>query len=399
MIDMSISKRAALRPSANGGRTREETMDFGIIFEIQTSNPFSNHREAAAWMEALSQGERADQVGFDAVWAVEHHFLVEYAHCSAPEVFLAALSQRTKRVRLGHGVVVAPPPVNHTFRIAERIAALDIISGGRVEAGFGRGFSDLEQHGFNMDPEHTRQMALEAVRCLPKIWAPGEFEGYKSEYLDLPPRTVIPKPLQDPHPPLWWACTSPPSFELAAQEGFGCLCFAFQPPEELGARIASYRQRCEETAASRSEAQRASVNEKVVGYTTALCLEDPSEARRLGAAGFLFNLRRWIDYIRPFAVLPSHEFYAKLLDNPLLEALDNVTSATSPSELEKIGGTLCELGYCALGDVDDCMSVVNRFKSLGVDQMLMLMQTAGIPDEKVQESIDLFGTSIIPKAR
>lgn len=167
------------------------------------------------------------------MWAVEHHFLVEYAHSSAPEIFLAAISQLTTKVRLGHGVAIAPPPVNQPFRTAERIAALDIISNGRVEAGFGRGFSELEQRGFSMDPEISRDMALEVVKTLPDIWAPGEFPGKKTEFFDLPVRTVIPKPIQKPHPPMWWACTSPPSYELAGENNLGCLCFAFQPPEEL----------------------------------------------------------------------------------------------------------------------------------------------------------------------
>lgn len=363
-------------------------MEFGLLFEIQTERPFEEGREAATWHQAIEQAALAEQVGFDAIWAVEHHFLVEYAHCSAPEIFLSAVSQRTERVRLGHGVAIAPPPVNHPFRLAERVAALDIVSNGRVDVGFGRGFSELEQRGFGLDPEQSRDMATEAVRSIPRMWAPGEFPGATGKFVDLPPRTVIPKPLQQPHPPMWWACTSPASFDLAGDMGLGCLCFAFQPPEELSERMASYRARASSTATPAG----AFVNNKVAGYTVALCLEDRAEAQRLGGYGYLFNLRRWMDYIRPFAELPSHDFYAKLLDNPLLEALDSVDSAS-------VGSMLAELGYCAVGDPDDCLSVVKRHEALGIDQILVLMQTGGVSHEKVCESIRLFGSEVIPRCR
>ncbi|MCL4423194.1 MAG: LLM class flavin-dependent oxidoreductase [Actinobacteria bacterium] len=366
-------------------------MQFGLIFEIQIENPFEDGREANAWLEAIDQAVLAEQAGFDEIWAVEHHFLVEYAHCSAPEIFLTAVSQRTSRVRLGHGVAVAPPPVNHPFRLAERVAALDIVSGGRVDVGFGRGFSELEQRGFDMDPEHTRELAMQAVESLPAMWAPGEFPGYEGSMLRLPARTVLPKPIQQPHPPMWWACTSPASFELAGDRGLGCLCFAFQPPEELAARIADYRDR---TRRTRNPAGRF-VNSQVAGYTVALCLEDRAEAHRLGARGYLFNLQRWIDYIRPLAQLPSHGWYRKLLDNPLLDALDKA----SEGDLGEIGQMLVDLGYCAIGDPGECIEVVKRFKSLGIDQMLVLMQTGGVSSDKVRESIRLFGEEVMPACR
>jgi alkanesulfonate monooxygenase SsuD/methylene tetrahydromethanopterin reductase-like flavin-dependent oxidoreductase (luciferase family) len=364
-------------------------MEFGLLFEIQTANPFENDRERQVWHEAIEQAELADKVGFYSVWAVEHHFLVEYAHCSAPEVFLSAVSQRTQKVRLGHGVAIAPGPVNHPFRNAERIAALDIVSNGRVDAGFGRGFSDLEQRGFNMNPEETRDMALEVVSILPKIWADGEFEGFKGKFIDLPPRYVIPKPVQKPHPPMWWACTSPASYELAGKHGLGCLCFAFQPPEEISARIEVYRSEIAKLKGSVSN-----LNEKVAGYSVSLCLDNAKEARILGAKGFLFNLRRWIDYLKPLAVLPSHEWYKSLLDNPLLEALDQSGTA-SDDQYDSIGGTLTELGYCAFGGPEDCADIIKRFDALGIDQLLVLMQTAGIDSNKVTESISIYGDKLV----
>lgn len=360
-------------------------MEFALLFELQTDDPFEG--EVQVWREGIKQAEAAERAGFDAVWAVEHHFLVGYAHCSAPEVFLTAVSQRTQRVRLGHGVVIAPPPVNHPFRLAERIAALDIVSNGRVDVGFGRGFSELEQRAFGLDPETSREMAAEAVRAIPKMWTEQEFPGFDGKYMTLPSRTVIPKPIQKPHPPMWWACTSPPSFEIAGKMGLGCLCFAFQPPEDLAERLATYKK-----ALSEAQPAGAFVNNRVAGYTVALCLEDDQDAKTVGGAGYLFNLRKWVDYIRPFGALESHEWYREILDNPLVEAM-------ASSDPNSAGNMLADLGYCALGDPDSCIKVVKRFEELGVDQLLMLMQTAGVPHEKVLESIRLFGEVVIPALR
>src|SRR5881396_397627 len=104
-------------------------MRFGIFYEHQLPRPWDGGEEEKLFKDALDQIELADKIGIDHVWEVEHHFLEEYSHSSAPEVFLAAASQRTKRIRLGHGIVQTPPGFNHPARIAERISTLDLVSG------------------------------------------------------------------------------------------------------------------------------------------------------------------------------------------------------------------------------------------------------------------------------
>src|SRR5215471_17598974 len=128
-------------------------MRFGIFYELQLPKPWAADSEEKLVREALEQVELADRLGFDYVWEVEHHFLEEYSHSSAPEVFLAAASQRTKRIRLGHGIVQLPPAFNHPFRVAERIGMLDLVSGGRVEFGTGQGSSQVELGGFGVERE------------------------------------------------------------------------------------------------------------------------------------------------------------------------------------------------------------------------------------------------------
>src|SRR5205085_9856825 len=122
-------------------------MQFGIFYEHQIPRPWNDGDELKLFQDALDQVELADRLGIDYAWEVEHHFLEEYSHGSAPEVFLAACSQRTKNIRLGHGIVQLT--TNHPARVAERVATLDLISDGRVEFGMGEGASVTELHPFN----------------------------------------------------------------------------------------------------------------------------------------------------------------------------------------------------------------------------------------------------------
>src|SRR5256712_13989114 len=131
-------------------------MKFGIFYEHQLPQPWSEDSELRLYQQALDQIGLADRLGYDYVWEVEHHFLEEYSHSSAPEVFLAAASQRTKRIRLGHGIVQLPPGFNHPARVAERAATLDLISGGRVDLGTGEASSQVELGGFGVDREQKR---------------------------------------------------------------------------------------------------------------------------------------------------------------------------------------------------------------------------------------------------
>src|SRR6266699_4392165 len=132
-------------------------MRFGIFYEHQLPRPWSEDSEYELIQNALEQCELADKLGIDYVWEVEHHFLEEYSHSSAPEVFLGAVSQRTERIRLGHGIVQLPPGFNHPARVAERVATLDLVSGGRVEFGTGQASSQAELGGFGVRRESKRE--------------------------------------------------------------------------------------------------------------------------------------------------------------------------------------------------------------------------------------------------
>src|SRR5918998_1546679 len=178
-------------------------MRFGLFYEHQQPRPWEEGSTEQLLKDALDQVELADRIGFDYVWEVEHHFLEEYSHSSAPEVFLAAASQRTQRIRLGHGVVQLPPAVNHPARVAERIATLDLVSGGRVEFGTGESSSAAELGGFGVQRERKREQWHDAIDAITRMFVEEPFAGWDSPWLRMPPRNVVPKPLQRPHPPLW----------------------------------------------------------------------------------------------------------------------------------------------------------------------------------------------------
>ena len=171
-------------------------MKFGIFYEHQLPRPWREGGEHALFKDALDQIELADRLGFDCVWEVEHHFLEEYSHSSAPEVFLAAASQRTKNARLVHGIVQMPPKQNHPARVAERIATLDLVSNGRVEFGTGEGATVTEIEGFGTRREEKKAAWEEATRECLRMMTMKPYPGYEGEFFSMPERNIVPKPLQ-----------------------------------------------------------------------------------------------------------------------------------------------------------------------------------------------------------
>ena len=217
-------------------------MKFGLFYELSVPRPWTRESERTVYDNALEQVKLADELGFDQVWAVEHHFLEEYSHCPAPELFLTACAMVTKRIRVGFGIVVCVPEFNHPIKIAERTAVLDILSGGRVEVGTGRSATWTELAGFNASPDVTKKSWDEFVRCLPRMWTSEKFE-FEGEFWSMPRRTILPKVYQRPHPPMWVAVTSPGTELDAADRGLGSLGLTFGQFAEQEKRIAEYRRR------------------------------------------------------------------------------------------------------------------------------------------------------------
>src|ERR1700684_2603961 len=160
-------------------------MKLGTFYEHQLPRPWKEGAELKLFQDALDQVELADKVGIDHMWEVEHHFLEEYAHSSAPEIFLAAASQRTKQIRLGHGIVLLPPGYNHPARVAERIATLDLVSGGRVEFGTGESSAELELGGYGVPLAEKRNAWLEAVEQCANMLAMDPYPGFDGQFFSM----------------------------------------------------------------------------------------------------------------------------------------------------------------------------------------------------------------------
>ncbi len=207
-------------------------MRFGVFYELQLPRPWNEGDEHRLFKEAMEQVVLADELGFDYAWEVEHHFLDEYSHSSAPEVFLATAAGRTQHIRLGHGIRQVIPNYNHPARTAEGLATLDLLSDGRVEFGIGEGATRLELGAFGISAKRKRAMALEAAEQICNMMVLTPYPGYEGEGFSMPCRNVLPKPLQTPQPPLWMACTNRDTIKVAAANGIGALAFSFLDPEE-----------------------------------------------------------------------------------------------------------------------------------------------------------------------
>ena len=347
-------------------------MKFGIFYEHQIPRPWNDGDEHRLFKEALDQAELADRIGIDYAWEVEHHFLEEYSHSSAPEVFLAACSQRTKSIRLGHGIVLMPPAYNHPARVAERIATLDLISDGRVEWGTGESASRIELEGFNADPQQKRDMWLETVRETAKMLSANPYPGFKGKYFSMPHRNIVPKPLQKPHPPMWVACSNRETIKLAAKLGIGALTFAFVSPEEAAQWVDEYytifKNECEPVGQT--------VNPNIAMVTGFMCHEDSDVAVARGFEGFQF-----------FSYALSHYYMTGT----------HVPGRFNIWEDFQQNGRTPPQQTSAIGNPDEVRSHLKKFEDAGVDQVIFIQQAGRNQHEHICDSLELFAEQVMPE--
>ena len=352
-------------------------MDFGILYELQMVKPWIENREFELYWESLDQIKLADQLGYDYVWEVEHHFLTEYSHSSAPEVFLSAVSQHTENIRIGHGVVLLPFNYNHPIRVAEKVAALDIMSKGRVEFGTGRSATAIELGGFGIEPDETREMCDEALEVILKAWR-DEPLVHQGPRLNIPERNVIPKPVQDPHPPIWMAGTGPDSFQLAGGKGIGSLCFNFTT-ESVVANLARYRK-----AVANAKPVGSFVNNRFATLSIVHCGTDP-DTKKVGCAGARWFLQKVMEILMTLTEedAASYEYMKSMID------LSQQPKDASDDEIY-------EHPFVIVGDPDRCARKVEEFEALGIDQLITFQQCGAIPHERIMNSIKLFGEEVMP---
>ena len=349
-------------------------MEFGIFYEHQIPRPWNEGSEHKLFKDALEQVTLADSLGIDYAWEVEHHFLEEYSHSSAPEVFLAACSQRTKRIRLGHGITLMPPQYNPPARVAERIATLDLVSDGRVEWGTGESSARIELEGFGIDYMQKREMWLETVRETAKMMAASPYPGFKGKYFSMPHRNVVPKPVQKPHPPLWVACSSRDTIRLAARLGIGALTFAFIDPSEARYWVEEYY----ETFKKECEPIGRAVNPNVAMVTGFMVNEDSETALRRGLEGFQF-----------FGYALAHYYITGTHVPGRFDIWDDFKKK-GPQVFAPTG---------AIGNVEEVRANLQKFEETGVDQVIFIQQGGNNRHEHICEALELFSSRIQPEFR
>ncbi len=354
-------------------------MRFGVFYELSVPRPWTAESERQVYLNALEQVRVADEVGFHSVWAVEHHFLEEYSHSSAPELFLTACAMQTKQIRVGHGIVICVPEFNHPIKIAERAAVLDILSGGRLEFGTGRSATWTELGGFRANPDTTKNSWDEFVHAIPQMWMQERF-GFEGQYFSMPTRAVLPKPYQKPHPPMWVAVSTPGTEMDAADRGMGALGVNFTTFKAQEERVQEYRRRIKNCTPAG-----AFVNDKLAAANFLFCHEDSAQGVDIG--------RRMIanfQYLAGQLDMAKEAYPTKGYPSPGLLA-NARRAASAPSDAGEPPEGI------AIGNPEQIVRELKKWESVGVDQINFLLNASElIPQEQVLESLRLFGSEVMP---
>ena len=353
-------------------------MKFGIFYELQLPRPWQPGDEHRLYQNALQQIELADRLGYDHAWQVEHHFLEEYSHSPSPETFLAAASQRTRNIRLGHGIYQLT--TNHPARIAERTASLDLLSNGRVELGMGESASitELEPFGVNMD--NKREIFEEAVRALIPMFkdAPTEHHG---KYFDMPLRMVIPKPLQKPHPPLWVACSQLETLAKVGEWGMGALGFQFVSADAAHAWVHAYYNAFVKRQKKLAD-YRTNPNIALVSFF--MCAKTDEEARERADGDTFFQFA-----LRFYAAAPGRRRPPAGTVN-MWDEYHKWKQANPDAHAAALRGGL-------IGSPDTIRKKLRKFQSSNIDQVVLLNQAGRNVHEHICESLELFAKEVMPE--
>ncbi|HEY8571089.1 LLM class flavin-dependent oxidoreductase [Phenylobacterium sp.] len=325
----------------------------------------------------------ADRLGYDYAWEVEHHFLEEYSHSSAPEVFLAACAALTKSIRLGHGIRQVIPNYNHPARTAEGLATLDIVSNGRLEFGIGEGATRLELGGFKIPAKEKRALALEAGEQIANMMVMEPYPGFEGRGFSFPCRNVVPKPVQKPHPPMWMACTNRDTIKVAAQNGIGALAFSFVDPEEARNWADIYY------GIIRSDQCRPighAVNANIAMVSNFSVHPDRETAIRRGQEGFEF-FSYAVNALVAHDVLPGRSRLFEDFQKARAMSDDEHVAARKASARNANG----------IGTPDDIREHIRAFQAAGVDQVIFLQQAGRNKHEHICESLELFAAEVMPE--
>ncbi len=370
-------------------------MEFSMIFEAQMVDP-SPENEQQVLHDSVEQAVLADKLGFDRIWAVEHHCLTQYAHMSAPETFLAFVAGKTSNIRIGHGVVCLPFKMNHPVKVAERVAMLDVLSNGRMDFGVGKGGTETEAGAFDVNIADIDKQLETSFRMIPEIWA-ADLYSFESDIIRVPERRIHPKPMQKPHPPLSMACTRETTLNQAGEWGVGALCLGFGGPEDVAQKNRVYRAAIERRT---PESQVGAVaNDKLSALCPAIVLDDGVEARAVGHRGQRFFTESINHFYQggPAPGTPPEdedaaeylrkkgEAFVAYLNEEKIEVGTEATGLFNPNH--------------AYGTPADAIGYVERLQEAGADEVMFLIQMGSVPQKAALRTIELLAEEVIPRFR
>ena len=390
-------------------------MKVDIFSEMQQPKalwePDPGNHEHRLFEQTLAQAKLADEMGYGVWWEVEHHTAVEFSYSSAPEIMLTAIAQNTKNLRVGHSAVLSPYRFNHPMRVAERAAFVDHLSDGRLELGLARS-TIPEWRAFNIDPDETRDQMQQAFEMIPKMWTSENF-SWQSDYYEINNVSVIPKPYQKPHPPLWQACSSPASFEQAGRNGVGALGVTLWASlDQVAEWIGLYRE-----AIKDCDPVGEFVNDQVAFFTFVHCADSEDEAMRNGAAeaaAWYTNGAFTFFEAKESFVLTARELEARATD-PAGGGLtgqflrDHADAAETDAQLivarvmegedvpaAEIWDVLSRQHSLIVGTRDQVREGMKIYEQAGIDRLMSFHQVGALPHEAIMKSIRLTG-ELIPE--
>jgi alkanesulfonate monooxygenase SsuD/methylene tetrahydromethanopterin reductase-like flavin-dependent oxidoreductase (luciferase family) len=381
-------------------------MRLDIFCEVEKAGDLSRDDEHQLIQETLAQAELADRMGFGCWWQVEHHCAGEMSYSSAPECLLSAISQRTKNIRIGHSVVLAP--FAHPVRIAERTATLDQLSNGRLELGFGRS-TIPEWRLMQVKPDEAQPITQETMEMVPKMFTQDTF-SWKSERYQINNARVRPRPRQEPHPPLWMSASTDSSFRIAARNGVGVLGVTLLTQvESMAEMIRNYRAEIKNAKPVGSF-----VNNQVAIFTFVHCAETTAQAIHNGAAEAcawyintmvrFFELQETMKAMQAGSV-PVVDTGGSGFAGKVAAGSDNKSEAMAligrlsrgeQTSGEEVYEVLGKHDSIIIGDPETCRRKMERYRDIGVDRLMCFQQVGPMQHENIMQSIRLIGQKVIP---
>ncbi len=328
------------------------------------------------YWELVDEVIHAEKWGFDLFGVSEQQFAVGGVSTSCPEVLYGYLFPLTKRLRFSHAITLLPKNINHALKIACRTAVQDVLSGGRIELGVGRGNTTLALRAYEVDLEKHRGEWLEGIKILKAAFTQDPFMFY-GEHYKIPPRSLVPKPVQYPCPPIYSAATSAESHMLAAELGIGVYSWSnFFGWDSLEKSIAAYRNRVAQTKAA-GECLNDQVGVLVNGY----CAATDKQAEEEAGLGNLRWMKVALDgYPRLAKMSTSYAYMAEVKD-----VADKFQDYAYFKEAS---------GAAIIGSPESCIKAIEKFQSIGCDQVLIRIDS--VPHDKILKSIEMFGRYVIP---